>query len=155
MLLKLVVLFLLTASATFGQSPKHRHRNKAGAGHPHSSLKTKSSELLRLAQKLRASGATVALTREKISQPFFSVPGKIMKINGEAVQVFEYSTPSAANADAKRVSADGTTIGISKPTWMAPPHFFKSGKLIVLYVGGNQTLVELLRTALGNQFAGG
>ena len=78
-----------------------------------------------------------------------------MKINGEAVQIFEYSTPSAANADAKLVSADGTTIGISKPTWMAPPYFFKSGKLIVLYVGGNQTIVELLRTALGNQFAGG
>ncbi|MGI9067074.1 MAG: hypothetical protein ACR2HX_11820 [Pyrinomonadaceae bacterium] len=53
------------------------------------------------------------------------------------------------------MSSDGTTIGTSKPTWMATPHFFKTGKLIVLYVGGNQTILELLRTALGGQFAGG
>ena len=77
-----------------------------------------------------------------------------MKISGEALQVFEYARASAADADASRVSGDGTTIGTSKPTWMATPHFFKSGKLIVLYVGGNQTVVDLLRTALGNQFAG-
>lgn len=78
-----------------------------------------------------------------------------MKINGEAVQVFQYRSPSAANADAKRVSADGSTIGTSKPMWMAIPHFFKSGKLIVLYVGGNETILDPLLTSLGAQFAGG
>jgi hypothetical protein len=76
------------------------------------------------------------------------VAGRIININGEALQVFEYATPSAADADARRVSADGTTIGTSKPTWMATPHFFKSGKLIVLYIGRNKTIVDLLRTAL-------
>ncbi|MBA2702435.1 MAG: hypothetical protein H0U60_01100 [Blastocatellia bacterium] len=81
--------------------------------------------------------------------------GRVTNINGESVQVFEYATNSAAEADARRVSADGTTIGTSKPTWMAPPHFFRSGKLIVLYVGANQTIVNLLRATVGNQFAGG
>ena len=155
MLLKLIVLLLVTASLTFGQSARHRHRNKARPAHPQSSSRTASSELVRLTENLRAHGGTVALTKEKISQPFFSVAGRIIKINGEALQVFEYATPSAADADASRVSADGTTIGTSKPTWMATPHFFKSGKLIVLYIGGNQAILDLLRTALGNQFAGG
>lgn len=152
---KLIVLLLFTASLTCGQSTRHRHRNKARPAHTHSSSKTKSSELVRLTEKLRAQGGRVALTRERVSQPFFSVAGRIININGEALQVFEYVTPFAAEADASRVSADGTTIGTSKPTWMATPHFFKSGKLIVLYTGGNQTIVDLLRTTLGNQFAGG
>ena len=155
MLLKLILLLLVTASLTFGQSARHRHRNKARATHPHSAAKAKSTELTQLTEKLRAQRATVAVTKEKVSQPFFSAPGRIFTVNGEALQVFEYATPSAVDVDASRVSADGTTIGTSKPTWMATPHFFKSGKLIVLYVGGNQTIVDLLRKTLGNQFAGG
>lgn len=155
MLLRLIILLLFTASLSFGQAARHRHRNKARPAHPHSSSKTKSSELVRLTEKLRTHGGTVILTKEKVSQPFFSVAGRIININGEALQVFDYPTPSAANADASQVSADGTTIGTSKPTWMATPHFFKSGKLIVLYIGGNQTIVDLLRIVLGHQFAGG
>ena len=155
MLVKLIVLLLVTASSTFLQSARHRHRPKARPAPPYSFSRTKSSELFRLTEKLRAHGATVVLTKEKVSQPFFSVPGRIIKINGEALQVFEYAMPSAADAEARRVSADGNTIGTSKPTWMAAPHFFQSGKLIVLYIGGNQTIVDLLRKALGNQFAGG
>lgn len=154
MLLTVMVVTLAVASLTLAQAIRHPQGKKARTGHSHSSSRTTSSELARLIQKLRASGATVALTNERVSQPFFSVRGRIMKINGEAVQVFEYRSPSAANADAKRVSADGSTIGASKPMWMATPHFFKSGKFIVLYVGRNQTILDLLRTSLGEQFAG-
>ena len=155
MFLRLIVIFLFAASLTLGQSVHHRHRARASARRPHPVVTARSSELVRLAGKLRAQGATVALTGEKVTQPFFSVSGRIIKINGEALQVLEYASPSAADAEASRVSADGTTIGTSKPTWMATPHFFKSGKVIVLYIGGNQTTINLLRTVLGNQFAGG
>lgn len=150
LLLKLSVLLLVTASLTFGQSARHRHGNKARPTHPHSPSIAKSNALAQLTEKLRALGATVTVTKEKVSQPFFSVPGRIIKIKAEALQVFEYATTSAAVADASRVSADGSTIGTSKPAWMATPHFFKKGKLIVLYVGGNQTIVEVLQKALGN-----
>jgi hypothetical protein len=155
MLLRVMVIALVLASLTFGQSTRHRHGKKVKADPSYSSSRTASTELLRLARKLRAGGASVALTKEKVSQPFFSARGRIMKTNGEAVQVFQYLTPSAADADARRVSADGSTIGTSKPMWMATPHFFKSGNLIVLYVGANQTILELLQTSLGDQFAGG
>ena len=83
------------------------------------------------------------------------MPARVININGESVQVFGYATKAAAEADASRVTADGTTIGTSKPTWIATPHFFRSGKLIVLYLGSNQDIVDLLQTTLGNQFAGG
>ena len=154
MILKLMVLLLVTAPLSFEQSARHRHRSQARPIRPHSSSKRTSTDIVRLTEKLRGQGATVAITKEKISQPFFSVPGRIVKVNGEALQVFEYATPSAADADASRVSTDGTTIGTSKPSWMAPPHFFKSEKFLVLYVGGNQTVLNVLRGALGSQFAG-
>jgi hypothetical protein len=147
LLMKLILLMLVTAPLTFGQSARHRHRNRAKS--THSSSRTKASELVRLTEKLLALGATVAVANERVSQPFFSVPGRVTNINGAAVQVFEYSTPSAADVQASRVSADGAMIGTSKPSWMATPHFFKNGKLIVLYVGRNQTIVDLPRKAFG------
>ena len=136
--------------------PAHgRHHTVLSQHLVHSAATGKSSrDLVRLTQKLRRQGASVVLTKEKVSQPFFSVSGRIVKINGEGVQVFEYPGPSAVDADAKQVGADGTTIGTSKPSWMAPPHFFKSGRFLVLYVGGNQTVLNVLRGALGGQFAG-
>ena len=153
--LKLIVLMFFTASLTLGQSAPHRHPNRRQPAQSASSSRTKSSELVRFTEKLRSQGGTVIVTKEKVSQPFFSPAGRVIKINGEVLQVFEYATISAANADASKVSADGTTVGTSKPSWMATPHFFKSEKLIVLYVGRNQAIVELVQRTLGNQFAGG
>ncbi len=73
-----------------------------------------------------------------------------MKVNGEAVQVFRYANTRAAQSEAKRVSGTGASMAM----WIAPPHFYRSGKLIVLYVGKNETISGLLTTVLGAQFAG-
>jgi hypothetical protein len=119
------------------------------------SVKAKSSkELLSLMKKLRAQGASVELTRERIRQPFFSSPARIVNINGEPVQVFEFPQASAAGKEAMLVSPDGMTVGTSKPSWMAPPHFFKSGRLLVLYLGTDPQMLKILHGALGKQFAG-
>ncbi len=112
------------------------------------------AELRSLMKKLRRQGARVALTSERVKQPFFSVPARILNIDGVGVQVFQYSLLSAASKEAAVVNSDGMTIGASKPSWMAPPHFFRSGRLIVLYVGNDQSILILLQGALGNQFAG-
>jgi hypothetical protein len=112
-------------------------------------------EYSRLIGKLRARRANVKSTKEKVWQPFFSVSGRIMKVNNGAIQVFEYSTPAATQSQANRVSPDGKTIGNSKPSWMSTPHFFKSPKLIVIYVGDDQTILRILQAELGHQFAGG
>lgn len=112
-------------------------------------------EYARLIGKLRAQGASVRSTGEKVRQPFFTVSGRILKLNNEAIQVFEYSNLATAESQAKRVSADGKTIGNSKPSWMSTPHFFKSQKVIVIYVGDDQTTLRILQAELGNQFAGG
>jgi hypothetical protein len=38
--------------------------------------------------------------------------------------------------------------------WVATPHFYEAGKLIVLYVGEDSGVVGVLEEALGPQFAG-
>ena len=156
LLLKWIILLLFSASLTPGQSSRNRHRAQPSARHPHLTSRARSGkELSTLIKNLRAKGATVVLTNEKVSQPFFSVVARIINVNGQGVQVLEYAQASKADSEAKRVSSNGMTIGTSKPSWLSTPHFFKSGKLILLYLGDDQTILRILRSTLGNQFAGG
>jgi len=105
---------------------------------------------------LRAAGATVEheTLPQVIVQDFFSVTGQVFKVNGEEVQLFEYDNQSKAEVEAALVSPDGSSIGTSMPFWAAPPHFYKAGRIIVLYVGENQAVTKALETVLGAQFAG-
>jgi hypothetical protein len=106
-----------------------------------------------LTDNLRDAGATVEPAGE-IIQDFFSVKGQAIKVNGEDVQVFEYTDQSTAEAEAALVSADGSSIGTSLPFGVAPPHFYKAGRVVVLYVGENLAVTDLLGSVLGPQFAG-
>jgi len=90
----------------------------------------------------------------EIEQPFFSVTGFSIQVNGASVQVFEYSTAEDAEADASLVSTDGSSIGTSMPFWVDVPHFYYKEKIIVLYVGDDSAIEELLESVLGSQFAG-
>jgi hypothetical protein len=39
-------------------------------------------------------------------------------------------------------------------TWIAPPHFYHSGDIIVLYPGEDETVLSGLEEILGAQIAG-
>ena len=106
-----------------------------------------------LVDQLRGAGATVAPAGE-IEQPFFSVKGLIMKVNSEDVQVFEFADAPAADAAASTVAPDGGSIGTNMVSWIASPHFYKAGKIIVLYVGNPGAVTVLLARVVGAQFAG-
>ena len=106
-----------------------------------------------LLSNLNATGASVEPDGE-LMQPFFSAPGKVININGSDVQVFEYPDRASAEAEATLVSPDGSSIGTSMVGWIESPHFFKTDKLIVLYVGTNAEVISVLESVLGAQFAG-
>ena len=106
-----------------------------------------------LFESLGAAGAAVE-TGEPITQPFFNVPGRLMGVNGSKVQVFEYPSIKEAQSEADQVAPDGSSVGTSIMFWVAGPHFYSSGTLIVLYVGDDAALQTLLEGALGPQFAG-
>jgi hypothetical protein len=89
-----------------------------------------------------------------VDQPFFSVPGRFVRVKGEDVQVFEYPDEARARAASNGVSQDGGTVGGSAVMWAGPPHFFRRGRLIVLYVGEDPSVLSPLQRVLGPQFAG-
>ena len=111
------------------------------------------TDYVSLIDNLRAAGATVEPAGD-ISQPFFSVKGNAITVNGENVQAFEYADATAANTEAALISPDGSSVGTSMVSWVAPPHFYKARKLIVLYVGESQAVIDVLESVLGLQFAG-
>lgn len=106
-----------------------------------------------LVGRLEANGANVEAT-STVSQPFFTPEGQIIAVNGQDVQVFEYDSEAAASAEADLVSPDGGSVGTSMMSWIAPPHFFRGGQLIVLYVGDDTGVMDALESVLGPQFAG-
>lgn len=91
---------------------------------------------------------------DPVEQPFFAVRGQIIHLNSADVQVFEYVSAEDAQKEAALVAPDGGSVGTSMVTWMDTPHFYHSGKVIVLYVGSDQITLEVLSGLLGEQFAG-
>lgn len=102
---------------------------------------------------LRAAGAKVELTGE-VEQPFFTVTGQTITVNAADVQVFEFADDATAQAAASKVGPDGSSFETTMVTWIDSPHFFRTGRIIVLYVGQATDLLKLLSSTLGPQFAG-
>lgn len=114
----------------------------------------KMSGYMTLVENLRAVGAAVE-TRGEIRQPFFSIAGQRIEVNGEDVQVFEYVDVATAEVEALTVAPDGSYVSTTMLTWIATPHFFKADSLIVIYVGDDARVIKALEDLLRPQFAGG
>jgi hypothetical protein len=78
----------------------------------------------------------------------------MIKVNSEDVQVFLYPNTTTAAAQAALVSPDGSSVGSSKLQWVGSPHFYRKGKLLVLYVGDDDQVRKALDTVLDRPFAG-
>lgn len=111
------------------------------------------SDYASLVKALSTRGASVEPAGE-ITQDFFSPVGRIIKVNGQDVQVFEYPSPEDVADEAEEVAPDGGSIGTTMVTWVDTPHFYMRGNLIVLYVGSDAGTLSALDSALGEQFAG-
>lgn len=111
-----------------------------------------------LVDNLRAKGLMVEPTSE-IEQPFLGVKGTTLRISGGEIkqpadiQSFEYPSADAAAADLGQIGPDGNP-STSIVEWTGAPHFFRKEQLIVLYVGDDPAVVNLLTELLGAQVAG-
>ena len=103
--------------------------------------------------QLRAVGATVTPIGS-LEPSFFSVGGYAITADTETIQVYEFANNQAMAAEAATVSPDGYTIGQTQVSWVAPPHFYRTGRIIVVYAGSDATALQRLTKILGSQFAG-
>jgi hypothetical protein len=101
-----------------------------------------------LVSALRSSGASV-LRSGNLTQPFFSVPAEVLAVNGERIQVFQYDDEHTSAVEAGRIGADGRIRGAEAVQWAATPHFFRTCRLTVLYVGEDNGTTRLLGSVLG------
>jgi hypothetical protein len=120
---------------------------------------------------LRDSGASVeigeASDHQGIISPFLANTKNDIKVNGENVNIYEYDNEALADEDAAHVHPDGFGYDRIDDTgkgygvqwsWVGPPHFYKNGRIIVIYVdvsrSSDPTVRNLLENILGSQFAG-
>lgn len=106
-----------------------------------------------LIDMLRSKGATVTPQGE-VSQELFSMSGNAILVNRANVQVFTFGSELEAKTQAEQINPDGSGTKTMMITWVEPPHFYRKGKIIVLYVGSDPETISLLEQVLGEQFAG-
>ena len=92
-------------------------------------------------------------TLPRSSNPFFSTNAQLVMVNDRTISAFEYISAAAADADAAKVSPDGSTVGNTMITWIGPPHFYKAGALIVIYAGTDDDVLGPLEQIVGKPFA--
>jgi hypothetical protein len=107
-----------------------------------------------LLSELAGTGAQVQVTPGRITKPYLSVPGIVVRVDGRPVQLFEYADAAALAADVATLAPNAGSIAGVPLTWAATPHFWRRDGLLALAVSDDQTLVELLSRVLGPQFAG-
>jgi hypothetical protein len=90
-----------------------------------------------------------------VDQPFFTSEQISITVNGQTVQIFEYASAQEASDDAALVAPNGGSIGTIMISWIAPPHFYQAGNLIVLYVGNDSGVTDVLERVVGAPFVSG
>jgi hypothetical protein len=104
-----------------------------------------------VAQELRAAGLAMA-DRGEVEQPFLAVKGRVYEVEGGDLQLYSYPSEEAARADAAKISPDGE-ISMVQVHWMAPPHFYRRGSTMAIYVGTSPGALTPLEQVLGVPFA--
>lgn len=105
-------------------------------------------------QALRDAGFDVRSAGQN-APSFFSAGDHVYTIEGAGeLHLYEFRSESDAAAAAATVTPNGTGVGTSMPMWIAPPHWYRSGPTIVLYLGSSTEVQRVLKQEVGPPFAG-
>jgi penicillin-binding protein 2 len=92
---------------------------------------------------------TVEQTDQTVLHPFFRVPGQVVRVNGQEVQVFVYANETARKSDSARISADGRLIAGQVATWPVPPRFASGGNVLAVVLSADARLAGRVDRAIG------
>lgn len=100
------------------------------------------------ADQLRDQGADVQ-EQGDVQHPFFPVSGRVLNVNGEQVQAFEFPTEADAQAAADTIlTAQGQAPGQMDDLMMG--QIYHEGRAIILYFGEDAPTLDLLSQAFGD-----
>jgi len=103
---------------------------------------------------LADAGAQVQAAPGRITKPYLSLPGIVVRVDGQPVQLFQYADAAALAADVASLTPNAGSIDGRPLVWAAAPHFWRQGGLLALAVSDDTALVDLISRVLGPQFAG-
>lgn len=113
-----------------------------------------------LIRALKSVGLAVRLGgRPGLPVSLLDVPGQAIRVGGDRAFIVEYPTEEALEMVRSSIrprgdqlpTADGDLAIIN---WGDAPRFYSSGKLLVLYFGDEQRVLDKLDLLLGPHFAG-
>lgn len=102
---------------------------------------------------LEKSGYKITATRQD-GKSILSGNLTRIDINGDSIGIYEYNSSKDMEQDAKTIRSDGSMIGGAIYEWKATAHFYKSGNIIVSYIGDNKEIIGIIEKFMGQQFAG-
>lgn len=144
------MLLIVTLLAACGRAPTQLLENGIPGAEPSLGPISNADSLI---SALSTLGYTVQKSGD-IEQPFFTVQAKVLMLNQSEIQVFEYADTPAMQVEADLVDPEGSSIGTTMVSWIGTPHFFSAGRLIIIYIGDDASLIGDLQEILGPQFAG-
>ena len=156
--LVLMLIFAVACSSTRGSEPAAEETSQPadeGTGSTGDNTGDRSvSTKAELITALKEDGATIT-EGGAVENPFFEVEAELLTVNGAEVQVYEFPDEASRQAAQETINATGNIIGSMTVDWMEEPHFFGAGRLIALYVGDDQAIIDLLSARLGDPFTEG
>lgn len=98
---------------------------------------------------LRAAQLVVEVTDQTVTHEFFTVPARILRVNGQDLQVFVYPNEIARADDFSKIGPDGSMIGTTTIVdWVAPPHFAAAANIMTLLVSEDMDLAMAIEQAV-------
>ena len=93
---------------------------------------------------------------KKDSDKVSSVDGELIKIKGGEIRVYEYNKDQKGlfDSDVNMIQENGYKINGNKIDWKNAPHFYRKGRVAVVYDGNSQEIVKSLSEILGSPFIG-
>ena len=110
-----------------------------------------SQALTEFVDALRGRGVSVTVAEEisPSKNGYFSVPARVLKVNSGQINVFVYSSPERASAQAREITHDAQPSDKIHVGWISTARFYHKDSLIVLYLGCTQQILDALHAILG------
>jgi hypothetical protein len=104
---------------------------------------------------IRDTGAEAEVADSFDGEPLASVQTLIC-VDREEVRVFTYGTVQERAAASSRIDPeDPTKIGTAIVEWVGSPRFWQRDRIIVLYLGTDESIIDVLTDLIGDPFAVG